>query len=103
MRDGELGDDRPVGDDALRLGLLGASRRLGPHEEWLAWRAAAREAVDLIKDAVRGGLLVLPKRESEWLNRIESELGSLPESEEDLMGPMIESYGTLFSPASYGL
>jgi glucokinase len=40
---------------------------------------------------------VLPKRESEWLNRIrESELGSLPESEEDLMGPMIESYGTPF-------
>jgi methanol---5-hydroxybenzimidazolylcobamide Co-methyltransferase len=65
--------------------------------------AAAREAVDLITVAVRGGLLVLPKRESEWLNKIESELDSLPDAEEDLMAPMIESYGSLFSPASYGL
>ena len=65
--------------------------------------AAAREAVDLIRDAVSGGILQLPKRESAWLNKIASALDALPDAEADLMGPMIEAYGALFSPASYGL
>jgi hypothetical protein len=46
---------------------------------------------------------VLPKRESQWLDRIESALDSLPEHEEELIAPMIESYGSLFTPSSYGL
>jgi len=65
--------------------------------------AAAREAVDLIRDAVREDRLVLPKRESEWLNKIESALDTLPVSGEELMAPMIENYGSLFTPSSYGL
>jgi methanol--5-hydroxybenzimidazolylcobamide Co-methyltransferase len=65
--------------------------------------AAAREAVDLIRDAVREDRLVIPKRESEWLNKIESALDSLPDTEEGLMAPMIETYGSLFTPPSYGL
>jgi ATP-dependent helicase/nuclease subunit B len=32
--------------DESRLQLLGGGRRLGAHEEWLAWRAAAREAAE---------------------------------------------------------
>jgi methanol--5-hydroxybenzimidazolylcobamide Co-methyltransferase len=66
-------------------------------------RAAAREAVNVIRDAVREGRLVLPKRESEWLNRIESALDGLPDAEEALLGRMTETYGTLFTPSSYGL
>ena len=65
--------------------------------------AAARETVGLIRDAVREDRLVLPKRESEWLNKIEYALDSLPGAEGDLMAPMIDAYGSLFSPASYGL
>lgn len=65
--------------------------------------AAAREAVALVRDAVREDRLVIPKREAEWLNRIESALDSLPDAEEGLMAPMVEAYGKLFTPASYGL
>ncbi|HMK39104.1 MAG TPA: methyltransferase MtaB domain-containing protein, partial [Bacteroidota bacterium] len=65
--------------------------------------AAAREAVELIRDAVREERLVLPKRESGWLDKIGSALDSLPEREEDLIGPMIDAYGTLFHPSGYGL
>jgi methanol--5-hydroxybenzimidazolylcobamide Co-methyltransferase len=66
-------------------------------------RAAARAAVDLIRDAVREDRLVLPKRESLWLNKIESSIDSLPDREEDLVAPMTETYGGLFTPSSYGL
>ena len=65
--------------------------------------AAAREAVTLIRDAVRGETLVIVKRELQWLDRIESALDSLPDSEEEMIAPMIESYGNLFTPSSYGL
>ena len=65
--------------------------------------AAAREAADIMRDAVREERLVLAKRESEWLTKIEASLASLPDNGEDLLPVMIESYGTLFIPASYGL
>jgi methanol--5-hydroxybenzimidazolylcobamide Co-methyltransferase len=65
--------------------------------------AAAREGVLLIRDAVREDRLVLPKRETEWLNKIEFALDSLPVAEEELVPRMIESYGNLFTPSSYGL
>ena len=65
--------------------------------------SAAREAVTLIRDAIREERLVIPKRESQWLDRIESALDSLPEKEEELIAPMIGSYGSLFTPSSYGL
>jgi methanol--5-hydroxybenzimidazolylcobamide Co-methyltransferase len=65
--------------------------------------AAAREAVLLIRDAVREDRLVLPKRELQWLDKIESALDSLPDAEEELISSMSETYGTLFTPSSYGL
>ncbi len=65
--------------------------------------SAAREAVTLIRDAVREERLVIPKRESQWLDRIESALESLPDREEEMIAAMIGSYGNLFTPSSYGL
>jgi methanol--5-hydroxybenzimidazolylcobamide Co-methyltransferase len=65
--------------------------------------AAAREAAAIIHDAGRSGALVLPQREEQWLGRIDQALATLPQDENELLGAMKESYGHLFSPASYGL
>jgi methanol--5-hydroxybenzimidazolylcobamide Co-methyltransferase len=65
--------------------------------------AAAMEATVIVREAVRTGILALPHREEQWLGRIEEALATLPRDEHELLGPMKENYGHLFSPASYGL
>jgi methanol---5-hydroxybenzimidazolylcobamide Co-methyltransferase len=65
--------------------------------------AAAREAALLIRDAVHEDRLVLPKRELQWLDKIESALDSVPDAEEELISSMTGSYASLFTPSSYGL
>ncbi len=65
--------------------------------------AAARECVILIRDAVRDDRIVIPKREAQWLDKIESALDQLPSAEEELLETMTGTYGNLFLPSSYGL
>jgi len=65
--------------------------------------AAAREAELMIREALGQGRLELPKPERAWLDRLQRELGSLPEREEELMVAMREEFGHLFDPTSYGL
>ncbi len=65
--------------------------------------AAANEAVSIIRDATKNDKLDLSSRELSWLDRIDRELGGLPEEEGDLLGSMKEPYGHLFLAESYGL
>jgi hypothetical protein len=63
--------------------------------------AAARTAVEIIREAIPSAC-TLSKRELSWLDRIEEAVGGMP-AEEELIEEMKETYGQLFSPASYGL
>ena len=65
--------------------------------------AAGRTAVHLLKEGVASGRLTLAKPEAQWLQRIEEELESLPDSEAALLEEMAPAYGRLFDPKSYGL
>lgn len=65
--------------------------------------AAAREAVALIDESTASGFLTLAPRETQWLRKIAVALEGLPSAEGELLDEMRENYGTLFTPASYGL
>ena len=65
--------------------------------------AAGKEAVAILRDGEAAGRLKLAPKEKTWLRRIEGELSSLPESQEELMSEMTEHYGEFFSADSYGL
>ncbi len=71
----------------------------GPYRRTVA---AGRAAVAILRDGVASSRLVLPPRESQWLDRIESELTSLPETEEPLVEECGSQYAGLWDPASYG-
>ncbi len=49
------------------------------------------------------GRLAVGAKESHWLERLESELEALPDTEEDLIEEMKSTYAGQFDPASYGL
>jgi methanol--5-hydroxybenzimidazolylcobamide Co-methyltransferase len=65
--------------------------------------AAGKEAVAVLREGIAEGRLQLPRREASWVDRIESELAALPESEDDLCREMRETHGSLFREDSYGL
>ena len=65
---------------------------------------AARATLDELRDAVNNKLLVLPKRELRWLDRLDSVINSLPETEEELTEQMLPSLDrNRFLPEEYGL
>lgn len=64
--------------------------------------AASKEAIAVIREAIENNMLHINTREKEWLNKIDHALDELP-CEEDLTNKMVDSYGHLFEPASYGL
>ena len=66
-------------------------------------RAAARTAVEVLREATRKGSLVLPPREGKWLDRLERSVEGLPTAEEDLLGRLPAEYRELFIPAEYGI
>lgn len=65
--------------------------------------AAVREASAIIREAMPDKSLHLNKAEVKWLDKIDRALDSLPESEERLLGMMVDTYGHLFLRESYGL
>jgi len=85
-------------DSTIRI----ARAIVGQHTPYGATCAAAREAVAIMRDALRGKRLDLPERELQWLGKIERALGSLPDTEEEMIMSMEEQYGHLYRPASYG-
>jgi methanol--5-hydroxybenzimidazolylcobamide Co-methyltransferase len=73
-------------------------------DPYAAGRAAAREALRLIRDGHRDGRLRLPRRELPWLDRMEKCLDLLPESEAEFIAQMMNSVDTRkFVAADYGL
>jgi methanol--5-hydroxybenzimidazolylcobamide Co-methyltransferase len=46
--------------------------------------------------------LQIPRKEQQWMDRIEMELERRPVTEDVLRGEICETYGNLFDPASYG-
>jgi methanol--5-hydroxybenzimidazolylcobamide Co-methyltransferase len=66
-------------------------------------RAAAQTAVELIGQAATQGKLNLSPAETRWLDRIESALADLPDTEEELLERTQREYGHLFERSSYGL
>lgn len=65
--------------------------------------AAAQTAVQLIGQAVTQGKLMLSPAETRWLDRIESDLADLPDTEGELLEQTQAEYGHLFERSSYGL
>jgi len=72
----------------------------GPYRRTVA---AGKEAVAVLREGIAAGRLQLPRREVSWIDRIESELAALPDSEDDLCREMRETQGGLFREDSYGL
>jgi methanol---5-hydroxybenzimidazolylcobamide Co-methyltransferase len=75
---------------------------VGAPSPYLQTLSAARTAVMIIRDALAAGGMTLAPREGQWLERIERALEQLPESEDDLIAEMSETYAHLFLPRSYG-
>ena len=65
--------------------------------------AAGQTAVRLLQEGVAAGHLVLADTERKWLDRLATGLAGLPDTEEDLLAEMQDTYGYLYRPASYGL
>jgi methanol--5-hydroxybenzimidazolylcobamide Co-methyltransferase len=66
-------------------------------------RAAGRAAVAIIREGVQTGRLALAAGEETWLARIEDALHDLPETADELLSEMVDSYGDRFRRESYGL
>jgi methanol--5-hydroxybenzimidazolylcobamide Co-methyltransferase len=65
--------------------------------------AAAREAVAILRERARSGLLTLESKEAAWLDRIARALDELPDGADDLRAATFETYGAAYDPVSYGL
>jgi methanol--5-hydroxybenzimidazolylcobamide Co-methyltransferase len=65
--------------------------------------AAGKAAVAVLRDGMADGRLALAKKETLWLERIESALGALPADENRFREEIEPQYGHLFLPAAYGL
>jgi methanol--5-hydroxybenzimidazolylcobamide Co-methyltransferase len=63
--------------------------------------AAGMAAVCELRERAGSGRLKLSAKEKQWLDRIESELGGLPD-EDELRSEMLDRRGELFAPTSYG-
>jgi methanol--5-hydroxybenzimidazolylcobamide Co-methyltransferase len=80
-----------------------ASRIVHEPDPWRRTLAAAREALTILDHGAAEGRWKPSPKESQWLKRIEAALERLPQSEEESLEAARESYGSLFSAASYGL
>ena len=66
--------------------------------------AAAREAIRILRDTSNQGQLKLHERESAWLDRMEDELGDLPDTQDEFIDEMMEDSDTSkYLPADYDL
>ena len=65
--------------------------------------AAGLAAVAILQEGLTSGMLKLSPKEQTWLNRIDTELQSLPATVEELLGEMTADYGAFFRAESYGM
>jgi len=75
---------------------------VGEKSHYLQTVAAAKTAVQIMREAVPSALKLSP-RELQWLQKIEDAVEEMPADEDELLSEMRETYGTLFAEASYGL
>jgi methanol--5-hydroxybenzimidazolylcobamide Co-methyltransferase len=80
-----------------------AAAIVGADSHYHATLAAGLAAVSVIRGGLASGALKLSRKETGWLERIESELGSMPADEMELLGEMSQVHAGVFAPASYGL
>ncbi|MGD0499806.1 MAG: methyltransferase MtaB domain-containing protein [Bryobacteraceae bacterium] len=80
-----------------------AAAIVGADSHYQATVSAGLAAVGLLRKSVESGALPLNGNEAIWLNRIESELRSLPAGEAELLTEMRSAHAGVFDPASYGL
>jgi methanol--5-hydroxybenzimidazolylcobamide Co-methyltransferase len=64
--------------------------------------AAGKAAVEVLREGLASGRLNLVARERDWLDRIDRELGLLPQAEDELRAAVEDTCGGLYYPASYG-
>lgn len=65
--------------------------------------AAGRAAVEILREGVKSGRLTLSQKESQWLDKIDTVLDSLPSTEGEALQVIGEDYKDLFARESYGL
>lgn len=65
--------------------------------------AAGVAAAGILHRAVASGRLRLSSKETLWLDRIGTQLRTLPSSEEELREELLSVYGSLFDASSYGM
>jgi len=65
--------------------------------------AAGRAAVEVLNNGIHHGKLQLPKKEQQWLTRIEEALNNFPVNQETLIESMDEQYGSFYDKSSYGM
>jgi len=75
---------------------------VGKQDDYARTVAAGQAAVALLRQGAAGRRLVLSKKESQWLDRIEGDLESLPDSADQLRASLGEEYRSLFEPGTYG-
>ncbi|MCB9770312.1 MAG: methanol--corrinoid methyltransferase [Candidatus Omnitrophica bacterium] len=85
--------------------VLKISKKIIQEESpYLQTRTAAHAAIEVLKEATDSEELRLSTREKKWLDRLEKEMESLPESEEELIEEMLSSdIAKKFIPGEYGI
>jgi methanol---5-hydroxybenzimidazolylcobamide Co-methyltransferase len=76
---------------------------VGADSHYHATIAAGQAAVSILRRGLASGLLKLNRKELVWLDRIDTELRSLPETEAELLQEMRQLHADRFDPLSYGL
>ena len=76
---------------------------VGADSHYHATIAAGRAGVSILRRGVASGSLNVGRKELVWLDRIETELVSLPEAEAELLQEMRQLHADRFDPLSYGL
>jgi methanol--5-hydroxybenzimidazolylcobamide Co-methyltransferase len=79
-----------------------AAAIVGADSHYHATLAAGLAAVSIIRGGLASGALKLNRKELGWLDRIESELGSMPADETELLDQMSRDHAGVFARASYG-
>jgi methanol--5-hydroxybenzimidazolylcobamide Co-methyltransferase len=106
MRDLLVASDEYTSPQALVLGpeaTLRIARAILDHsdDDYARTLAAGRTAIALIREAVAGGRLVLPKLEVRWFDRIQRAFDALPESAQALQEEVLPRYAEFVDMSSY--
>lgn len=107
LRDWLVASDVPHSVEAVMLDpavVLDLARAIaGESSPYRQTVTAVRTAATAVGRAVQSGDVSLPEREGRWLDRVRAAADALPESEEEALSRLNESYGPLYNAGAYGL